>query len=104
MHKVGLIGAVMGAVILAAPAALAAEPQPVSGGTLVFGINAGDPPTYDCHQSTVFAIIHLLTPHYSSILRIDTAHFYATQISPQAEGLAESAVSGYVAAGLETVL
>ncbi|WP_448951463.1 acyl-CoA dehydrogenase [Labrys neptuniae] len=37
-------------------------------------------------------------------LRIDTAHFYATQISPQAEGLAQSAVSGYVAAGLETVL
>jgi acyl-CoA dehydrogenase len=36
-------------------------------------------------------------------LRMDTAHFYATQLSPQADGLAESAASGYVAAGLETV-
>jgi peptide/nickel transport system substrate-binding protein len=70
-----LIGAVLGAFILAAPTVLAAEPQPVSGGTLVFGINAGDPPTYDCHQSVVFAIIHLLTPHYSGLLKIDTAHY-----------------------------
>ena len=46
-----------------------------------------------------------IDPHEpANRLRIDTAHFYATQISPQAEGLAESAVSGYVAAGLETVL
>ncbi|CAM5763668.1 acyl-CoA dehydrogenase [Labrys miyagiensis] len=45
-----------------------------------------------------------IDPHLpANRLRIDTAHFYATQLSPQSEGLAISAVSGYVAAGLETV-
>ena len=52
---------------LAAPAA--AQEQPKRGGALVFGINSGDPPTYDCHQSTLFPIIHLLSPHYSNLLR-----------------------------------
>jgi peptide/nickel transport system substrate-binding protein len=47
----------------------------VRGGTLVFGINSGDPPTYDCHQSVLFPIIHLLTPHYSNLLRIDTKNY-----------------------------
>ena len=45
------------------------------GGTLVFGINSGDPPTYDCHQSALFPIIHLLTPHYSNLLKIDTPNY-----------------------------
>jgi len=56
-----------------APAA--AQDQPVRGGTLVFGINSGDPPTYDCHQSVLFPIIHLLTPHYSNLLKIDTPNY-----------------------------
>src|SRR5436190_8092168 len=55
-------------------AALAQE-QPVRGGTLFFGINSGDPPTYDCHQSVLFPIIHLLTPHYSNLLKIDTPNY-----------------------------
>ena len=49
--------------------------EPVRGGTLVFGINSGDPPTYDCHQSALFPIIHLLTPHYSNLLKIDTPNY-----------------------------
>src|SRR5215471_15196295 len=53
----------------------AAQDQPVHGGTLVFGINSGDPPTYDCHQSALFPIIHLLTPHYSNLLKIDTPNY-----------------------------
>src|SRR4051794_34496985 len=56
---------------LSATPAIAQE-KPISGGTLVFGINSGDPPTYDCHQSALFPIIHLLTPHYSNLLKIDT--------------------------------
>jgi peptide/nickel transport system substrate-binding protein len=71
------------ALIVVARPAIGAE-EPVHGGTLVFGINAADPPTYDCHQSTVFSIIHLLTPHYSSILKIDTQH-YPTVIGDAAE-------------------
>ena len=58
---------------LAPPAA--AQEQPKRGGTLVFGINSGDPPTYDCHQSTLFPIIHLLSPHYSNLLRIDLPNY-----------------------------
>jgi len=58
----------------------AAQQQPKAGGTLVFGINSGDPPTYDCHQSTLFPIIHLLSPHYSNLLRIDLANY------PKVEG------------------
>lgn len=53
----------------------AAQEQPAHGGTLVFGINSGDPPTYDCHQSALFPIIHLLTPHYSNLLKIDTPNY-----------------------------
>src|SRR5947199_10495702 len=67
-------------IVLALVAALVltqahAQEQPVRGGTLVFGINSGDPPTYDCHQSVLFPIIHLLTPHYSNLLKIDTQHY-----------------------------
>src|SRR3954467_11086271 len=61
--------------LFAAAFPAAAQEQPVSGGTLIFGINSGDPPTYDCHQSVLFPIIHLLTPHYSNLLKIDTEHY-----------------------------
>jgi len=54
---------------------IAQQEEPKRGGTLVFGINSGDPPTYDCHQSTLFPIIHLLSPHYSNLLRIDLARY-----------------------------
>jgi len=33
------------------------------------------PPTYDCQQSVLFPIIHLLTPHYSNLLKIDTPNY-----------------------------
>src|SRR5215213_91996 len=49
--------------------------QPKHGGVLVFGINSGDLPTYDCHQSTLFPIIHLLSPHYSNLLKIDLKNY-----------------------------
>ena len=61
--------------VLAFIAPAVAQEQPVRGGTLVFGINSGDPPTYDCHQSVLFPIIHLLTPHYSNLLKIDTQNY-----------------------------
>src|SRR5437764_13088852 len=62
-------------VLFAAALPAAAQEQPVHGGTLIFGINSGDPPTYDCHQSVLFPIIHLLTPHYSNLLKIDTPNY-----------------------------
>jgi peptide/nickel transport system substrate-binding protein len=67
---------VLGAFVLAvSSSATLAQEQPVRGGTLIFGINSGDPPTYDCHQSALFPIIHLLTPHYSNLLKIDTPNY-----------------------------
>jgi acyl-CoA dehydrogenase len=46
-----------------------------------------------------------LDPHLpANRLRMDTAHFYATQLSSQADGLAAAAMSGYAAAGLEKLL
>src|SRR3954467_15003913 len=62
-------------VLFAAALSATAQEQPVRGGTLIFGINSGDPPTYDCHQSVLFPIIHLLTPHYSNLLKIDTPNY-----------------------------
>src|SRR5215470_15577689 len=68
--------ALAGAVALACDNSLAlAQAEPKHGGTLVFGINSGDPPTYDCHQSTLFPIIHLLPPHYSNLLRLDLGDY-----------------------------
>src|SRR5437763_4588382 len=62
-------------ILFAAALPAATQEQPIRGGTLIFGINSGDPPTYDCHQSVLFPIIHLLTPHYSNLLKIDAEHY-----------------------------
>src|SRR4029078_9805994 len=78
--------ALMVAVALACAAGPAgAAEQPRRGGTLVFGVNSGDPTTYDCHQSTLFPIIHLLSPHYSNLLRIDIPN-YPKVVGDLAEG------------------
>lgn len=78
VRKQVIFATVLGAALgLLAPAQgpAAAQEQPAYGGTLIYGINSGDPPTYDCHQSVLFPIIHLLSPHYSNLLRIDTPNY-----------------------------
>jgi len=40
------------------------------GGTLNFGVVA-EPPNYDCHGSTTFALIHPIAPHYSLLVKFD---------------------------------
>jgi peptide/nickel transport system substrate-binding protein len=64
---------VAGILALVPPAARAETPQ--RGGTLIFAVNAVDPPTYDCHASALFSIPHLLSPHYSTLLRIDPENY-----------------------------
>jgi peptide/nickel transport system substrate-binding protein len=72
--------------LLAAEAgnAAAAEPEPKHGGTLVFAVDA-EPSNYDCHANVSFAFLHPVAPHYSTLLKFDTANY------PQVTGdLAES--------------
>jgi len=62
----------------------AAEPVPKRGGVLEFAVDA-EPPNYDCHANVSFATLHPIAPHYSTLLKFDTANY------PQVEGdLAES--------------
>lgn len=60
----------------AAPAPGAAKPptktgdQPVAGGELTFIVSA-EPPSFDAHRETSFAMLHWTAPHYSTLLRFD---------------------------------
>ncbi|MBV8131173.1 MAG: ABC transporter substrate-binding protein [Alphaproteobacteria bacterium] len=72
------------AAVLTLPGAAIAEPSPTRGGTLVFAVDA-EPPNYDCHANFSFVFIHPVIPHYSTLLKFDTANY------PQVVGdLAES--------------
>ena len=43
---------------------------PKSAATLNFSVVA-EPPNYDCHGSTTFALIHPIAPHYSLLVKFD---------------------------------
>ena len=49
---------------------LAHAQAPKKGGTLNFSVVA-EPPNYDCHGSTTFALIHPIAPHYSLLVKFD---------------------------------
>ncbi len=80
--------------LLAGAAGLAAAPAgafrafadlaPKRGGVLTFAVDA-EPPNYDCHANVSFATLHPIAPHYSTLLKFDTANY------PEVEGdLAQS--------------
>ena len=72
------------AVFLAVPGIAGAESSPHRGGVLSFSVDA-EPPNYDCHANFSFVFIHPIAPHYSTLLKFDTANY------PQVAGdLAES--------------
>src|SRR5260370_11880125 len=64
---------VLGCVVLGG-AGVVADDAPRRGGTLTYAVVA-DAPTYDCHAANSFSTIHYLAPHYSTLLRIDPAHY-----------------------------
>ena len=66
----GLAGAVLGCAALMVASGLAHAQGPKRGGTLNFAVVA-EPPNYDCHASTTFALIHPIAPHYSLLLKFD---------------------------------
>jgi peptide/nickel transport system substrate-binding protein len=55
---------------LAMGGGLAQAQTPKKGGTLNFSVVA-EPPNYDCHGSTTFALIHPIAPHYSLLVKFD---------------------------------
>ena len=65
--------ALAAALLAFAPAAFAAD-TPQRGGTLDYGVVA-EPPTYDCHAGNTFAVLHVVSPHYSTLLKFDLAHY-----------------------------
>ena len=54
------------------------------GGTLSFAMTA-EPPTYDCHATTTFAVVQPIGPSYSLLLQYDAAN-YPKIIGDLAEG------------------
>lgn len=57
------------------PLGIAAEKeQPRPGGELVFAV-AETPPSFDGHRETTFAMLHPVSPHYSTLLRFDPFDF-----------------------------
>jgi peptide/nickel transport system substrate-binding protein len=56
-----------------APApSLSGGEKPQTGGTLTFIVNA-EPPSFDGHRETTFALLHPIAPHYSLLYKFDPA-------------------------------
>ena len=51
-------------------ATLAPGEKPTAGGTLTFIVNA-EPPSFDGHRETTFALLHPIAPHYSLLYKFD---------------------------------
>jgi peptide/nickel transport system substrate-binding protein len=58
------------AALAAGAAGVATAQTPKKGGILNFSVVA-EPPNYDCHGSTTFALIHPVGPHYSLLVKFD---------------------------------
>jgi peptide/nickel transport system substrate-binding protein len=61
----------------------ASEPAPKPGGVLEFAVTV-EPDNYDCHANTSFAFLHPIAPHYSTLLKFDSAD-YPTVVGDLAE-------------------
>jgi peptide/nickel transport system substrate-binding protein len=80
---VSLLALALIALVIAGGSSIASA-APKRGGILEFAVDA-EPPNYDCHANFSFVFIHLIAPHYSTLLKFDTANY------PSIEGdLAES--------------
>ncbi len=62
--------AAAGIAALTIGAGAATAEAPKKGGTLMFSVVA-EPPNYDCHGSTTFALVHPIAPHYSLLVKFD---------------------------------
>src|SRR5262249_46158789 len=62
------------AAMLASHGEAVAESLPSRGGMLTFAVDA-QPPNSDCHANFSFVFIHPIIPHYSTLLKFDTASY-----------------------------
>ncbi len=65
------------AVLLAAamiPAGPVVAQQPRSGGTLHYIVEA-EPPSFDAHRETTFAMLHPIRPHYNLLVKFDLPNY-----------------------------
>src|ERR671938_147733 len=69
-----LVFVASGVLLFAAGSLGAGEPAPKSGGTLEFAVTV-EPDNYDCHANTSFAFLHPIAPHYSTLLKFDSANY-----------------------------
>jgi peptide/nickel transport system substrate-binding protein len=75
---ISLLAVVLAVAFLTAPR-VARGQTPRSGGELVFVVPA-EPPSYDAHREDTFALLHPASPHYSTLLRIDSTDPTGTKI------------------------
>jgi peptide/nickel transport system substrate-binding protein len=64
----------------------AAGETPVSGGELTYIVSA-EPPTFDGHQSTTFATLMPISPHYSTLYKLDPSDNVSKIIPDVADGM-----------------
>jgi peptide/nickel transport system substrate-binding protein len=76
MLRKALLLIAAGFMATSAPSAVAQAGKPQAGGVLRFAVSA-EPPNYDCHAHSSFAFIHPVRPHYSTLLKFDTAKYPA---------------------------
>ena len=73
MGKCFLYAVIAGAALTLTSAGATAQ-TPKRGGILSFAVVA-EPPTYDCHGSNTFALIHPIAPHYSLLVKFDAKEY-----------------------------
>jgi peptide/nickel transport system substrate-binding protein len=74
LRSVLALAVLIGAVVVAMPAAVQAAETPRRGGVLLAAIGA-DAPSLDPHQESTFATIELVAPLYSTLLQIDPLNY-----------------------------
>ena len=67
-------------------AATQAGEQPKPGGELIYIVTA-EPPTFDAHQSTTFASLQPIAPHYSLLYKLDPADNVSKIVPDVADGM-----------------
>ena len=74
LRLVGAIAAVLLALAQIAQTAAAAAPTPRRGGILKFAVTV-EPKDYDCTDNTAFALLDVIAPEYSTLLKFDAADY-----------------------------